>query len=140
MKTIAYRIIVIAASVIALGTTAFGQTRMTAEIPFSFRTASGTMPAGTYEFNRAPSAVLGHSIIIRNVATDKSVFAGNSLFNSYSRATEAPVAVFVCGTDGSCALKALKTRDGSTEYDVPKSKNREKMSEIKVPMKPLSSD
>jgi len=139
MKTIANRMIVIAASVIALGTTAFGQNRMTAEIPFSFRTASGTLPAGTYEFNRAPSAVPGHSIIIRNVATDKSVFAGNALYNAWSKATDAPVAVFLCGSDG-CALRALKTRDGSTEYNVPKSKDHEKMAEIKVPMRPRSTD
>ena len=47
MKNIANRLIVLAASAFALGTVAFGQTRMTAEIPFAFHTVTGTLPAGT---------------------------------------------------------------------------------------------
>ena len=139
MKTIAKRILVIAGSVIALGTTAFGQNRMTAEVPFAFKTVTGTLPAGTYQFDRSTSNGLDHAVIIRNVATRKGVFAGNPLFNVYSKATDTPVAVFVCGS-GGCALKALRTREGSSEYQVPKSKEHDKLAEISVPLKPIVTD
>ena len=139
MKTIATRILVISASVIALGTTAFGQNRMTAEVPFAFKTSTGTFPAGTYQFDRTTGNGLSHAVIIRNVATQKGVFAGNPMFNAYSKATDAPIAVFVCGT-GGCALKALRTREGSAEYQVPKSKDHEKVAEISVPLKAIVAD
>ena len=76
MKTIANRIIVIAASVIALGTVAYGQTTMTAEIPFAFRAASATLPAGTYTFDT--SSGIAHSVVIRNAATQRHVRRGRS--------------------------------------------------------------
>jgi len=139
MKTIATRILVISASVIALGTTAFGQNRMTAEVPFAFKTVSGTLPAGTYQFDHVKSNGLASAVIIRSVATQKAVFAGNPLFNVYSKAADTPVAVFVCGS-GGCALKALRTRDGSSEYQVPRSKDHEKMAEISVPLKAIVAD
>jgi hypothetical protein len=87
LKTIANRLIVFAVSSIALGTMAFGQTRMTAEIPFAFRTVNGDLPAG------------------------------NPMYNAYRIATDAPVVEFLCGASG-CALKALRTSEGSLEYAV----------------------
>jgi len=139
VKTTAYRLIVLAASVIAAGTSAFAQTRMTVQVPFEFKTVAGTLPAGTYEFSNASSASLRNSVALRNTATDKAVFAGNAIFNSNKAVADAPVVEFACGAKG-CALKAIRTRDGSNEYQVPHSKDHEKVAVISVPMKPLSAD
>jgi hypothetical protein len=140
MKTIANRLIVFAASAIALGTVAYGQTRMTAQIPFAFHTVNGTLPAGTYEFSKEHGFALADTVVIRNVATGGMAFAGHSLYNSYGRTPNGPRAVFVCGKDG-CSLKAIRTWDAALEYNVPKSRNAEQaMAVITVPLKPLSTD
>ena len=63
MKNVANRLIVFAVSALAFGTTAFGQTkRMTAEIPFAFRTAttaSGLPPITRHFRNGLRSAKPG---------------------------------------------------------------------------------
>ena len=132
------RLIAIAAGVIALGTTAFAQTRMTADVPFAFKTATGTLPAGTYEFTPRASS-LSHLVVVRNKATGKSVFAGTPLFNAWNKAAGYPAAIFVCGASG-CTLKALLTREGSSEYAVPNAKGKEKLAVIEVPLKSLNAD
>jgi len=63
MKNIANRMIVFAVSALAFGTVAFGQTRMTADIPFAFRTATGKLPAGTYELRQHPNNGMVHMIV-----------------------------------------------------------------------------
>jgi len=139
MKTIANRIIVIAASVIALGTVAYGQTTMTAEIPFAFRTASTTLPAGTYTFDT--SSGFTHSVVIRNAATLHSTFAGVALVNDFSRTKGAPVAEFTC-IGRSCTLTAIRSQRGSLEYAAPSKpkKSEDKVAVISVPLKAVSTD
>ena len=48
MKNIAKRLVVVAVGAVVVGMVAFGQTTMTAQIPFAFQTAQGTLPAGRY--------------------------------------------------------------------------------------------
>ena len=49
MKTFANRLVLFAASALALGTIAWGQSSaMYAQIPFAFQTTHGWMPAGNY--------------------------------------------------------------------------------------------
>jgi hypothetical protein len=141
MKTIANRIVVIAAGAIALGTVAYGQTHMTAEIPFAFHTAAGTLPAGTYEFSQSTAAGMENIVAIRNAATLHSAFAGHAMYNVYSKAHGAPVAEFTCVKD-SCTLTALRTWSGSYEYAAPrKPKDVEKdLAVISVPLKPVATD
>ena len=141
MKTIAKRILVIAGSVIALGTTAFGQNRMTAEIPFAFHTATGTLPAGTYEFSPGRAAGMDNIVAIRSSATRQSSFAGQAIYNVYNKAHGAPVAEFTC-IRGTCTLTAVRTWSGSYEYAAPrKPKDVEKnLAVISVPLKPISTD
>src|SRR5580693_78760 len=98
---IANRMIVFAAGVIAFGTVAFGQTRMTAEIPFAFHTASGTLPAGTYELRETQTGGFPHMVILRNVATHKGGFAGNPMYNPYRTAASGAVVEFAC-IDSNC--------------------------------------
>jgi len=141
MKTIANRIIVIAASVIALGTVAFGQTRMTAEVPFAFRTATGTLPAGTYEFSPGTAVGMENIVAIRSAATLHSSFAGHAVYNVYNKAHGSPVAEFTC-VKGSCTLTAVRTWSGSYEYAAaPKPKDVEKnLAVISIPLKPIATD
>jgi hypothetical protein len=96
MKTIANRLIVFAVSAIAFGTVAFGQTRMTAEIPFAFHTSKGTLPAGTYELRDVSMAGVPHLIVLRNTATQKSAVAGNPTFNVYRKSDSASKLEFSC--------------------------------------------
>jgi hypothetical protein len=137
MKTIANRLIVLAAGTIALGAVAFGQTNMTAQIPFAFHTVAGTMPAGTYQFT---SEGADRVVMLRNTATRKDAFAGYPMRNTY-RKVSSPTAEFLCSRD-SCTLKAIRSWNGSLEYSAPrKSKDPEKsMALISVPLKPVNTD
>jgi hypothetical protein len=140
MKTIANRLIIIAASAIAFGSVAFGQTRMTAEIPFAFHTVSGTLPAGTYEFRETSVGSASHMVLIRNTASQKSAFAGNPTYNAYRKGADSPVLEFACVERG-CSLKAIKTAWASLEYVVPKNKDDSgKVAVVSIPLKPLNAD
>jgi hypothetical protein len=138
MKTIANRILVIAASVIALGTVAYGQTTMTAAIPFAFHAAQATLPAGTYTFDT--HAGIAHNIVIRNQATLHATFGGVAILNDYSRTNGASIAEFTCvGKD--CTLTAVRTRHGSLEYAAPKARKPEdKVAVISFPLRALNAD
>jgi hypothetical protein len=140
MKTIANRLIVIAASTIAFGTVAFGQVRMTAEIPFTFHTANGALPAGTYEIRETSVGSASHVVLLRNEASQKSAFAGNPTYNAYRKAAGAPVLEFAC-VERMCSLKAIKTADASFEYVVPRTKDdMGKVALVSIPLKPLNAD
>jgi len=139
MKTIANRLIVFAAGALALSTVAFGQTRMTAEIPFSFHTVSGTLPPGTYSFDRIRGVGLSQAVVLTNSKTKTSVVAGNPMFDSWHKSPGAPVVVFACTRD-VCALKAIRTSEGTSEYAVPHNPGRAEVAEISVPLKTLSVD
>jgi len=139
MKTIANRLIVFAASAFALGTVAFGQTRMTAEIPFAFHTVTGTLPAGTYSFDRLKSAGMAHTVIVTNTKTSKATVAGTANFDAWKKAPDAPVAVFAC-VEGRCTLKALRTSEGTAEYAAPHRTKNAEVAEISVPLKAHSAD
>jgi hypothetical protein len=141
MKTMANRMIVLAAGVIALGSVAFGQSSMKAEIPFAFHTASGTLPAGTYELRETQLGGNPHLVILRNLASQKSAFAGVPAYNAYRTARNGSVVEFVC-VERSCALKAIRTGWSSLEYATPqKSKDGEKrMAVVSIALKPLNAD
>ena len=141
MKTIANRFFVLAASAVAFGTVAFGQVKLTADIPFAFHTAVGSLPAGKYEFNRSTGAGGASTVMIRSTATWKSYFVGNGNRNDFVRATNSPNIEFVCGKN-DCTLRAVRTGQGSIEYAAPrKSKDPEKsLAVISIPLKTLSTD
>ena len=136
MMIVANRLIVFAAGTIAVGAAAFGQTRMTAQIPFAFRTANGTLPAGTYEIDETHNGGSNHVVILRNTASQKAAFAGYPMYNEYRKAPGAPVVEFAC-VDGDCSLKAIRTASSSLEYNAPgKSRHDEtKVAVVSVPLK-----
>ena len=140
MKTTANRLIVFAVSALALGTAAFGQTRMTAEIPFAFRTVSGTLPAGAYNISDVRASAVQHMVYIQNIASGKGAFAGHPTFDLYKRTTGAPIVEFAC-VNGDCALRAIRTLDGVMEYSLPKSwKSEKEVAIVNVPLKYSNGD
>jgi hypothetical protein len=118
MKNIANRLIVFAVSTLAFGTVAFGQTpRITAEIPFAFHTATGVMPAGVYEFNRARLNGVQDLIYVQNKTTGQTTTAGMPIFDPYhTTGALGPRVDFVC-VAGACSLKAIRTSNGSLVYN-----------------------
>jgi hypothetical protein len=141
MKTIANRLIVFAASALAFGTVAFGQTRMTAEIPFAFHTASGILPAGNYEVRETSAGGWSHTVLLWNTASKKGALAGNARFNVYRTSGKGTVLEFAC-TGRNCSLKAIRSVNASLEYSAPsKSKDDSgKMAVVSIPVKTVTAD
>jgi len=141
MKTIANRMIVLAASAIAFGTVAFGQTRMTAEIPFAFHTLNATLPAGTYEVREAQLGGNPHLVMLRNAASNKTSMLGGAVFNSYRTSPSGAAIDFVC-KDGSCSLKAIRSSWSSLEYATPnRGRDKEKsMAVVSIALKSVNTD
>ena len=139
MKTIANRLIVIAAGVFAFGVMAFGQTPMTADIPFAFHTLGGTLPAGTYSISETRGTL--HLVVLRNTSSNQGTFAGVPTYNSYRRAAGGTVLEFAC-VERSCSLKAIRSVDASLEYAVPnKSKDdSRKVAVISIAVKTANAD
>jgi hypothetical protein len=141
MKTIANRTIVFAVSAIAFGTVAFGQSRMTAEIPFAFHTLNATLPAGTYEVRETQLGGNPHLVVLRNAASNKTSFLGGAMFNTYRTSPNGAAIEFVC-KDGSCSLKAIRSSWSSLEYATPnKARDKEKrMAVVSIALKPINTD
>lgn len=118
MKNIANRIILFAASALAFGTVAFGQTT-TAEIPFAFRTVTGTLPAGTWRFTESRTNGVA-LIVVENATTGDKRMIGVPILDHWGSATKpVPSVDFVCVND-KCSLKALNTDEGALVYQTPR--------------------
>jgi hypothetical protein len=141
MKTIANRMIVLAVSAIAFGTVAFGQSRMTAEIPFAFHTLNATLPAGTYEVRETQVGGSSHLVLLRNAASNKTSMLGGAVFNTYRTAANGAAIEFAC-KDGSCSLRAIRSSWSSLEYATPnKGRDKEKsMAVVSIALKPVNTD
>ena len=136
MKNVANRLIVFAVSALAFGTTAFGQTtRMTAEIPFAFRTSTGTLPAGTYLFTEAPAGQGLHVMVAENKATGESRMVGIPLADTWVKPREASLE-FACVAN-ACGLKAMNTGTTTLVYQTPRRPKDERalVSVVSVPAK-----
>ena len=138
MTNIANRLIVIAAGALALGSMAYGQSRMTADVPFAFRTVSGTLPAGSYEI--APQSNDSfHAVVLRNAATRKAVYAGTAMLDTWKRAADKPVIQFAC-VNGACALKSIQTLSGTLEYAPASKSKKAEIAVISIPLKAANAD
>ena len=92
---------------------AYGQTKVTGEIPFAFRTARGVQPAGVYDLiSISPNREM---LALRSVATLKAVPLGIGApeGSSSARSYEArPRLVFHCSDANGCVLYAAFIDDG----------------------------
>jgi hypothetical protein len=134
MKTFVNRMFLFAAGAVVLGTMAYGQTQMTAKIPFAFRTTAGTLPAGTYSVNQLPGSGFNGGIKLWNTDSHQTALVMGAPRDSYSLPTRSAM-VFACGNEG-CALSAIKTTAGTYHYAAPRRSKRDKetLSMISIPV------
>jgi len=138
MKSLTNRLVMFAASAVVLGTMAYGQTAMNAAIPFAFRTANATLPAGNYTVNRVTTAT--NTIQLYNKDSGRGVFVASLPVDWYNT-VQKPVLVFACVERG-CTLREIKT--GSGTYTYPEThktaRDREAVSLIQVPLTKRNAD
>lgn len=132
MKNIANRffLVAFAASAAFLGTAAYGQSSLKADVPFAFSVPGGGAVSGNYIIDIDSN---GSSRVLRlyNTDTHKAVAViATSLTNGKSAAIE-PRLVFRC-SDAGCALAEVWTPDGG--FGVPAHKMRTPEYLAKVPL------
>jgi len=123
--------LIAAAVALALGTAAYGQDKITANIPFEFSANGAVHEAGTYDVVKNPSNLV---LQLRNAANGQSVHLGIGVPEGGSPSAEArPRLVFQCREDGGCALAQVWIADGrGYSYAVPKAKGPELESRLVV--------
>ena len=120
MKTITNRLFVFAATAVFLGTSAFGQTALRADVPFAFHVPGGGVDAGHYNI-RLENGGIGKIVTVYNNGSHHSALAVT--FPLYAKSGEPiqPRLVFRCADTG-CALSEVWTGGGG--YGVTQAKPR----------------
>jgi hypothetical protein len=114
--------LLLTAAVTLSAVAAYGQTKVTANIPFPFRTVAGVQAAGEYAV--APATQTGSVVKLENVHTGKSTFAGiaapDNVDDGAARLT------FRCGEESGCFLTGVTMGDGRTwKINIPRIKSSE---------------
>lgn len=120
MKKIFDRTLIWVAASLALGTAVYGQDKITANIPFAFRTADGLHSAGVYDVLTHSGAVVlqlrspnGHSVNLPLGIPETSGIG-----------EDRPRLVFNCKDDGGCSLAQVWTGNGKGwSYSAPVAKS-----------------
>ncbi len=136
MKALNTRMMIFAAGAVAAAGMAYGQDRLKADIPFDFRLAHVTLPAGSYTFDRLmdPSGVDK----IRVTGASSRLTVMSLPMDGNRKAAGKPSAVFACNDQG-CALSELRTYDGTYVYPAQKIKEVG-LTAVHVPLKSSSGD
>jgi hypothetical protein len=109
MKKNFNRTLILAAAALAFGAAAYGQDKITANIPFTFRASDGAHPAGTYAvISRSGDPVLQ----LRNEANGHSVNLKIGTPEGGGSGDARPRLVFHCQDDGGCVLAQVWTANG----------------------------
>jgi hypothetical protein len=109
MKTKLNSLLITAAGLALTAAAAYGQTRVVANVPFSFRTAAGVQPAGEYQIATVSND--GAVAILQNTETGHSTLTGMGSPNGNPN-DKTPRLVFRCGTESGCTLSEVKMGDG----------------------------
>src|ERR1700693_45543 len=115
MKSITNRISLFAATAVFLGTAAYGQTTMKADVPFGFAIPGGGATAGNYVVDLNTNGG-GKVVRLYNVDTHKGVLAITTNLSGGPVQQTTPRLVFRCGAIG-CAVSEIWTGDAG--YKVP---------------------
>jgi hypothetical protein len=118
MKSITNRLFAFAATAVFLGTTAFGQTTMRADVPFAFHVPGGGVDAGNYLIHLENGGI-AKIVTIYNYDTHRSALAATFRLDAKPGEAIRPRLVFRCGDTG-CALSEVWTVDGG--YGIPQGK------------------
>jgi hypothetical protein len=115
MKSITNGLFLFAAAALSLGTVAYGQTTLKANVPFAFRTAAGPAAAGRYTVQLRDNS--GATIVqISNRETGRNVLSLTYRVDVKANKAIAPHLVFRCGEAG-CQLSEIWTPAGG--YGIP---------------------
>jgi hypothetical protein len=115
MKSITNRLFLFAAAALSLGTVAYGQTTLKADVPFAFQTAAGPAAAGSYTIQLQNNG--GQSIVhISNQETGRNVLSLTYKVDDRANKAVAPHLVFRCAEEG-CQLSEIWTSEGG--YGIP---------------------
>jgi len=120
MKSTLNSLLITAAGVVLSTAGAYGQTNITANVPFEFRTAAGVQPAGQYavELN-------GAAVRIVNQDTRTASLLGIGVPEGQNENAQ-PKLVFQCGSESGCALTHVQMSDGREwKYKAPRLKASE---------------
>jgi hypothetical protein len=118
MKSITNRLFLFAATAMFLGTTAFGQTTLKADIPFAFHVPGGGVSGGKLSI-QLRNAGNGKIANLYNYNSHSSALAVTYKLWTKSGEAAQPRLVFRCGDNG-CMLSEIWTLDGG--YGVPQGK------------------
>jgi hypothetical protein len=120
MKSTLNSLLITAAGVVLSTAGAYGQTKITANVPFEFRTAAGVQPAGQYAVE--PNGVAARIV---NQDTRKASLLGIGVPEGQYKNAQ-PKLVFQCGSESGCALTHVQMGDGREwKYQAPRLKASE---------------
>jgi hypothetical protein len=123
MKTTWNSLLMTAAGLALSAAAAYGQTTLTANIPFAFHTAGGMQPAGEYLV--MPVSYDGAVAKLQNRETGHAAITGIGVPNGNPN-DKKPQLEFRCGDESGCALVGVKMGDGRAwKYNAPKLKPSE---------------
>src|SRR5258708_21919321 len=122
MKTSFSTLMLAAAGLVVSTAIVDGQTRITADIPFAFRTTAGMQPAGQYAL--APMSMNGNAIRLENLSTGQSVMFTSGAPDGDRELK--PRLVFHCGDQAGCMLAGLWMGNGQGwTFPAPRKKTAE---------------
>jgi len=128
MKTIANRLVTFAVSAVVLGTVAYGDTGVQAQIPFEFYTSQGSMPAGRYDVTE--NYMARGVIALHNTASNQWQL---TLPTSVDNKDWGKMALtFRC--DDGCQLVGVQTRTSVSTYRARKSARAREAALVVIPL------
>jgi hypothetical protein len=122
-----------------MGSMAYGQPQLKAEIPFAFSAGRATIPPGSYlVYHQSLGAVT--KMILENTVSHHSFFAVGAYVDSHDRPSQ-PSVVFAC-LNGVCSLSAIKMDNGTLKFAPPRNTAQERgaTSVVSIPLTSRQAD
>lgn len=122
MKTNWIRTLTLSAAALTMGSAAFAQSRLVAQIPFAFKVNGTELPAGNYSIER-PQIANRNVLLLTDGHNSKMVMGINASGNEPASAR----LIFRCGESSGCALAEVWDSQGShVNFPKPKLTSAEK--------------
>jgi hypothetical protein len=139
MNTLVKKIMTVAAGAMVIGTMAYGQTVMKAQIPFAFRTTGSTLPAGEYSVGRLDTHGSMPIATLQNGSTLHKVLVPGGIKDSVKAGN--PAVMFRCTENGGCVLTGIRTYDSVVSYNTGyKSAHDKESALIVIPLRAVNAD
>jgi hypothetical protein len=129
MKSIANRLFLFTAAALSLGTAAYGQNILKADVPFAFHGPAGTAYAGHY-IVRVENNGSGYVAQVRDRGTGRGVVSIANRLDNHGAAAIAPRLVFRCTQGAGCQLSEIWTRTGGFSVPVKHVRNPEYVASV----------